>query len=520
MDEIKAHLDGLKTEPYSHQRDAFLKAGLGRAFANFSDQGTGKTWSSIAELFALYRLGKIDRCLILAPKGVDSNWIVRELPKHAPDDVPFLACLWRPTTTKTKQKELADFLKHPGLKVLAANWETLNHKRGLSYLEKFIEGGPTMAIADESQRIKTPTSQRTKRALELRHTFAYRRILSGTPAPNGPFDLWSQLQFLDPKILACDSFRAFCTKHAVMEDDSDHVYAAIKRQMKAKIIRQNPTATSEWVEKLLSYRMPKLIRKDHEGRPMYRKLDELKARVQEFSFRVLKEDCLDLPPKVYTQMFFDISPEQRRVYKELETKNRLLFEDDTIQPVTKLTAMQKMSQVCSGYFLTPEGTNRINGDNPKLEMLTEFLEDLGDKKLIVWAYGKQEIRDIEGACHRAEVKSVSYHGSISDKDRDANIDSFQESDAQVFIGHPQSGGVGLTLTAASTVVYYSNSFNLEHRLQSEDRAHRIGQVSKVSYIDFVASGTIEVEVIQALQDKADLAAFVMGDKPLKTLGYF
>lgn len=506
----------MKTTPRAHQLDCFRASGLARYFANFSEQGTGKTWSEIAEAFALYLLGRIDRCLVLAPKGVDANWVKRELPKHAPpqDEVNWKVALWRPQKTKIKIAELMGVMEHEGFGILCMNWEAIRNERGNRCAEMFLASGASeaMIVGDESQRIKNPSTATTKAALRLARQSGYRRILSGTPSTGSPFDYWSQMMFLHPEILSTTSFRTFCARHAVMADDEDHVYKAIKRQIRVKVKKQFPNKPEAWIDNLVEKRAPQLVRKDAEGAPIYKNLDELKEKVAKVSFRVTKDECLDLPDKIYTQTFFELTAQQVRVYKELKNKLRLLFDDDTVLPVIKLTAMQKMSQVCSGYFITPDdGVQRIEGPNPKMELLSESLEDLAGKQAIVWGLLREELKDIAKACKTLGIKAVEYHGDINDNAKNAAIDSFQEGAAQVFIGQQQSGGVGLTLTAAEVVYYYSNSFNLEHRLQSEDRAHRDGTKVHVVYQDFIAEGTIEEEMVAALQRKDDLAKMLLGD---------
>jgi len=514
MDDIKELVSVMSTKPYEHQINSLLKANLVRAFANFSEQGTGKTWSTIAEMFALNQLGEIDRVLVLAPKGVDSNWFRKELPAHAPDHASFHwhAALWRPQKTKAKIKELTDLFEYERFKILCMNWEAIRSERGWRCAEMFVTGGPAMIVADESHRIKTPTAATTKAALRLARQCGYRRALTGTPSTGSPFDFWSQMMFLSPAILDGISYRAFCARHAAMMDDADHVYAAIKRQIRAKLKRSNPDKPEAWVDKVTEQRAPQMVRKGFDGSPLYKNLLELKETVSHYSFRVTKEECLDLPDKIYTQTFFELTPQQTKIYNELKHRLRLMFDDETVLPMIKLTAMQKMSQVCSGYFITPDdGVQRIAGDNPKLLVLKERLEDLCGKSVIIWGLLRQELKDIAKVCKELGIKAVEYHGGVGDAAKDAAINEFQDGTAQVFIGQQQSGGVGLTLTAAEHVFYYSNSFNLEHRLQSEDRAHRIGQHVHVVYHDFIAEGTIEEQVVAALQRKDNIVRTLVGD---------
>lgn len=506
--------NGLKTVPYQHQRDAFDKARLRPAFANFSDQGTGKTWSSIAEIFALYELGLIDRVMILAPKGVDSNWINIEIPRHAPD-VDMKIALWRPQKTKKKEEEIRECFLHDGLKIFAMNWDAIRYERAFKIALWFLERGDpgAMIIGDESQRIKTPSAKTTRAALKLAKHAAYRRILSGTPSPQGPFDLFSQFQFLDSQIIDTNSFITFKARHAELAGKEDYRYRHIFDRIKTRVRSRYPKASEDFIERMAKKQCPQVVKVDSEGRPIYRNIEKLRDMIEPHSFRVEKDECLDLPEKIQTQRFYELTSEQRRVYNELKYRSRLLFDDDTILPLTIMTAMQKMAQVCSGFFHSPdEGIVRIDGKNPKMEVFREELEDLGGKQAIVWGVLRAELQDIEDACRDLGISFGSFHGGVNDEDRDRNKNAFQAGDKQIFIGQPQAAGRGLTLTAAERVFYYSNSYNLEHRLQTEDRAHRIGQKKHVVYRDFIAENSIEIQMIKALQSKADLSTVLMGDQ--------
>lgn len=251
-------------------------------------------------------------------------------------------------------------------------------------------------------------------------------------------------------------------------------------------------------------RVPQIVERDRDGRPKYKNLDKLSALIAPFTFRVLKRDCLDLPKKVYKMAWFDLTAAQRLIYNKAEKENRLALNgEDT--PFNKLVAQMKLMQITTGYYLHPDQEEpvRIDGGNPKLELLCERAKAVvaAGEKLIVWARFRIQIEDVVAALHAAEFRVVEYHGGIAKLARQTAIEDFERGDANVFVGQQQAGGRGITLVAASNVFYFSNDYALDHREQSEDRAHRIGQEREVLYTDFCARNTIDVECIEALRSK-------------------
>lgn len=265
-----------------------------------------------------------------------------------------------------------------------------------------------------------------------------------------------------------------------------------------------------------SRRIPQIVERDKAtGNPEYRNLNKLNALISPHSFRVLKKDCLDLPEKIYKYVWFDMTPEQRVIYDRAKFENRLALEgEDASFP--KLVAQMKLMQITSGYYLHPDAEEpvRIAGENRKLALLVERAKAAVEsgEKIIVWARYRVQIDDVANALRTEGIRVVEYHGGIKKNERNAAIESFERGGAQVFIGQQQAGGRGLTLIAASQVFYYSNTYALDHRLQTEDRAHRIGQEKNVVYTDFCAIETIDYECIERLKSKADVAAIITGDE--------
>jgi len=245
----------------------------------------------------------------------------------------------------------------------------------------------------------------------------------------------------------------------------------------------------------------------------YRRLDELKEKLDRFSFRVTKEECLDLPDKLYVKREVDLTDEQKRAYLQMKSMALSQFKEGVTSTVNALTQLMRLHQIVCGHVKLDNG-EVIELPNNRIDELLSVVEET-DGKIIIWANYRHDIEAIKLALSKEYgMNSVGmYYGDTDDDERKRVLEEFQKpnSEMRFFVGNPSTGGYGLTLTAAHTMVYYSNSFDLEKRLQSEDRAHRIGQTKNVTYIDLIAVGTVDEKIVKALRDKIDIATQVMGE---------
>lgn len=492
-----------KTKPYKHQLACLNKHGRDEAFALLAEMGTGKSWIIINNAADLWASAECDALLVFAPNGVHTNWTLLELPKHMPDWVNYRAAAWNANAKKKDRdalEALYDQTEERTLRVLTMNWEALQTKRGLEAAIRFSGSfGKLMIACDESDAFKNPSTSRAKALMQLKKYSKWRRIMSGTPINNAPFDAFSQFSFLDETILRTTSFYAFKAQYAEMLQDGnpllDHIKAKSGKRGTPQIVARGPG-----------------------GRPKYRNLEKLNALIAPHSFRVLKSECLDLPEKIYKTVLFDMTPEQTEIYKKAEDECRIVFEGNET-PFNKLVATTKLAQITSGYYIHPLASEpvRIPGDNPKLELLADRVDAIvaSGEKVIIWARYTVEIKDIVTTLNEHGHRPVQYYGEIGKADRIQAIESFERGDANVFVGNQQAGGTGITLVAASYTIYYSNDFSLRNRLQSEDRAHRIGQTKNVTYINIAARGTIDEAVVRALSSKKDVADAIVDGKWLK-----
>jgi SNF2 family DNA or RNA helicase len=487
-----------KTTPFAHQLEVFKKSRDAEYFALLMEQGTGKSKVIIDTAAYLWGKGRINAMVVVAPNGVHQNWDINEIPIHMPEYVERHVAVWTASQNKKQKKALDDlFLGGVQLRVLCMNVEALSTKRGFDFLVKFLRATDALLLLDESTRIKNPQAVRTKNLMKARKEAKYRRIATGTPVTKSPFDAFSQFNFLSPDVIGIPSFVAFKSRYAKLLDASSPLIA--------KIMRNGARF------------MPQIVAQGPNGSPIYQNLEELADKIAEHSYRVLKKDCLDLPDKLYSRHYYEMEPIQKAAYKEMVTKMRSLWNGEQVTAMNKLTMIVRCQQIVSGYFAADGDENLTpmfaKGENPKINALLDLVEDL-EGGVIIWCRFTQEIRDLHAALSARLGSSESvamFYGAIDKDDRMDIVKGFQDGRIKFFIGNAQSGGTGLTLTAAQTVIYYSNWIDLELRLQSEDRAHRVGQVNKVTYYDMECLHTYDTKIIAYLRERKTVADIVTGD---------
>jgi SNF2 family DNA or RNA helicase len=422
-----------KTTPFSHQAQWLAKTADREFFAYFWDQGTGKSKIIVDTAAMLWEAGEIDAVLVVAPSSVHVNWVTEEIPTHLPDHVmersrvqiyhsggQTARRLWH-------QEAINNTMRHDGLSWLTISYAGFMTAAGKETVWRFLRDRRVLYVLDESMFIKSPNAKRTKSICASSKHAHYRRVLCGTPAANSPFDVYPQLKFLNEnfwKHHGIDSALAF-----------RHFFGVF-----AKGVSVN-NRHMEWVVK-------------------YKNLDLMREWLEPISSRVMKEDVLDLPDKLYSKRHVKLTPAQRRIYDQLK--------DDF------------MVELANGELV----------------------------QAIIWANWNEDINQITDLLGK---RAVQFDGQITEDERQRNKEKFKAGDAQFFVSKPSVGGTGHTLTEAKTVIYYNNGYSLTNRLQSEDRAHRIGQKDNVDYVDIMGEGTIDEHVVTALRNKFDVAAQVTGD---------
>ena len=465
-----------KTKPYAHQLTALEKSWNKKVFAYFMEMGTGKTKVAIDNIAMLYDNGKINGALIIAPKGVYKNWYSQEIPDHLPDHIKPTTVLWKSLINKTQQEEL-DKLFQPGLDlhILVMNVEAFSTKKGVDFAARFLNSHNTYMAIDESTTIKNPGAKRTKNIVALGKYAKYRRILTGSPVTKSPLDLYKQCEFLDEYLLDHSSYYTFRTRYAV-------------------------------------------LRKAHfNGRSVeivvgYKNLGELSDKLKPFSYRVLKDDCLDLPKKTFMKRTITLSAEQDKVYKQMKQMALAHMNGKMITTASALTQLMRLHQITCGHFTADDGSIQTIKNN-RISELTDLLEEV-EGKAVIWAHYQYDVNEIVKTITKeyGEDSIVTYYGLTPQDERQDNIKKFQDDPkCRFLVGTPSTGGYGITLTAASTMIYYSNGYDLEKRQQSEARIDRIGQEKPMTYIDIICEETVDDRIVKALRKKINIATEIMGE---------
>ena len=466
-----------KTPPYKHQLRALEKSWEKSYFAYFMEMGTGKSKVLLDNIAMLYDQGKVNGALIVAPKGVIGTWYDQEIPTHLPDHIEKKIVLWQANITKGQSRKLGTLFKTgEELHVLIMNVEAFSTQKGVDFAAKFLSCHNSMMAIDESTTIKNPDAKRTKNICKLAPYAKYRRILTGSPVTKSPLDLYKQCDFLESELLGHTSYYTFRTRYAVMK-----------------------TAN-------FGGRSVQIV-------SGYRNLEELAGKLKPFSFRVLKDDCLDLPPKTFMKRMVKLTPDQEKVYKQMKHLALAEMEGKQMSTATVLTQLMRLHQITCGHFTADDGTIKDIKNN-RLDELLDVLEEV-EGKAVIWAHYQHDVEQIIERIRKEYGfdSAVDYYGLTPPSERQQNIDKFQNSDkCRFFVGTTQTGGYGITLTAASTMIYYSNGYDLEKRQQSEARIDRIGQKFPMTYIDIMAEDTVDERIVKALRKKVNIATKIMGEK--------
>jgi SNF2 family DNA or RNA helicase len=472
-----------KTKPMAHQ-GAIQGRMMGNVgFGLFWEMGTGKSKPIVDEIAQLWRCNAIDMAIIISDNGCYENWSKTQFPAHMPDDISYRSYIWK-SGKKKSEKEIENIGHYvpPGslLPIISANVEAFSAKnpsRVYQTLANLTHKFKKIYICvDESTSIKTHDSVRTKQVIALGKRCAYRRILTGTPMTQDLFDIYSQIEFLGSHILGFSNFYTFRARYGVFETQ----YCGPGRSFQKVVGFKNQ--------------------------------EELLQKIAPYTSRLKKTECIDLPPKVYLRREVELTSDQARAYKQMKAEGLAMLENKEL--ATAATAMEviiRLRQICCGFVKTEEGGIVPLPQNRVKELLRVIEESSG--KVIIWCAFKEDVRlVVESLRHEfGEESVVHYYGDTSDEDRQLALTRFCDPNdgCRFFVGTAKTGGKSLTLVIADLVIYYSNDYSLEGRLQSEDRAHRIGQTKTVTYVDLIAKETVDEEVLGILQGKEEMARLTL-----------
>jgi SNF2 family DNA or RNA helicase len=472
-----------KTKPYAHQEEALKRSYDKRNYAYFMEMGCGKSKVLLDNITWLAENKKIDTVIIVAPKGVYMNWKNSEIPIHLHEDIKSEIYVWRAMANKKQKNELMDAIKkRDKLRILLVNIESFATTKAVKYLEYFIHRSNFLLAIDESTTIKNPKAKRTKAIMKFGQNALYKRILTGSPVTKSPLDLYSQCSFLSFSLLGFDNYWAFQGR-----------YAIIKQQRMGAHTFQQVVG--------------------------FKNLEELTEKLKIFSYRVTKKDALDLPPKIYMTRDVELTSTQKQHYETMKNSAVAFLEDGGLVSAPEvMTRLLRLQQLLCGYLVTDEGET-VEIANNRINTMVEVIEEM-EGKVIIWSRFRHDIKKIKKELIKIYGSGavVTYYGDTTQDDREKAIYGFQNSpEVRFFVGNPQVGGMGITLHAATNMIYYANDFNLETRIQSEDRAHRMGQDKSVLYVDLIAPNTVDVHIVKSLLQKDKLAGKTLGEEVVEWL---
>lgn len=438
----------------------------GGGFGELFEMGCGKTLTTIAVAGALYNLGKIDRVLVVAPTSVCSVW---------PHDLnQFATFPWEARVLlgdkKKRLKALNELENWPfkALRIAVINYES-THREGI--FEALATYKPDLIVCDESQRIKNPSAAQSKALHKLGDAAPFRMILSGTPVQNNAVDLYSQYRFLDPAVYGAN-FYAFKNRYCIMGGYGQHQIVG------------------------------------------YRNMDELVEKEHSVAYRVTKEECLDLPQQTFINRYVQFTDAEQAIYEQLRKSSFLELETgENVTATTILTMYLRLMQLTGGFLTADESTRPKQVNTAKLDALADIVDDYvvdAGKKLVIFARFRAEIAAIENLLRLRKIQYGSIYGDVPMEERGKIVDDFQTNpDTKVFVAQIQTAGLGITLHAASTAVFYSYDYNYANYAQALARIHRIGQRLPVTYIHLVVDGSIDEKILAALENKEDMAKTVV-----------
>ena len=484
-----------KTKPFDHQLRLFNETKDLKVHGVLWEQGTGKTKPTIDICAYQFLKQNIDAMVVVAPNGVHLNWMNDELPTHLPDHVMAQTKMFAWQTgksgTKWHAKAFDDFIPHRGLAVFCISYNAFMTKKGKAAVWRFLKRRKCFYVVDESHNVKTPGAKRTKSVVASGKYADYRRILTGTPGDK-PFDIYSQVRFLHPHLWyehGMGSYAAFKTHFA-------------------------DWFTAEECKRIHGYDpgYDKLVR--------YKNLQECADILASVSDRVTKDDVLDLPPKLFTKLYFEMTPKQKAMYEELRTELELeLSSGLIIDGSLAIVRLLRLQQIACGYAVADieEPIELCDTVNPRMKATIEYVKEL-PHQVIIWCRFTQDINQIVEALGD---EARRYDGTISADECEKNKQDFNKGEYKYFVANSGKGSEGLTLNGAKTTVFYSNSYKFLQRRQCEDRNHRIGQDGTdhgnehghgVLYVDVCAQDTVDQNIIDSLRLKYDIAAQLTGDK--------
>lgn len=502
-----------RTAPMAHQRDDLRRMARRAAYAWFWQQGTGKSFVEINNAAYAFLVGSIDALVHVAPIGAHRAFLEEQVPEHMPEMIRVLPLLWntgkmqrmvrRQVCWKEDVMDVANNQRGSMMPVISIGIDALATDLAQAFLRDVFRTHRIFMAVDESIDIANAKSRRWTWANHFGQLAAMRRILNGTPMPEGsPFHVYGQMRFLDPRIFAQQKFFAFQQHYAVME----------------RIPRPDAIVKDEFgeIDPVRTKYMWRVATDPRTGEKQWRNVDELQRRIYTHASRYLKDDVLDLPPKVYEPLrYFQLTREQRNAYDALV--HEFMYENPTggmTYAELAIVRLRRLYQITRGY-VGVEGSDekyRLPGKVPSLDLLQHMIEEGRGQPTLLWVWEKLSQEMVGERLRAMGVRYGRYDGSVTEAERARAKQRYLDGTDEILMAQPQAFGRAHTVLNTQRVIYYENDFKYFWRDQSEDRPHRAGQTHSVLYSDLVAEATIdESKVVRALRLKRDASAFLTGD---------
>jgi hypothetical protein len=465
--EADTHL--YKREPFNHQRKALLVSKDEPAYGLLAEAGTGKSAIIINNIAHLYRDSKIQQALIFSENGLHHKWR-QHCSNDMPDDIDYQLYIYATKRLDKDWASIESMVKAPlGLKIISMNIEALSLEKGWEFVKWFIKQNATFVCIDEFQSIGVPSSKRSRNAVKMGAMAPYRRGMTGPLVAEGVHRVYSPMQYLDKKILECKNYEEFLERYTVRVGKFKKIVGT-------------------------------------------RNLDDLMARLEPYTFAIDKKDCLDLPPQYWVDRPTELSPDQKRVYKQLKNDFYAEIKDGQfIEAELMIKRLVKLQQIVGGFVKMPPDDSHPKDwfidfeDTPRLRSTLPLVPSIRGK-IIIWCAFKREVYLISKALTSAGVTNVTFYGDVSLEQGIKNMDQFRaDPNVKVLVGTPRKGGKGYDLYEASTVIYFSHNWSNELRIQSEARVHRPGQTEAVTYYDLYVPGTVDKRIMDAVKKKQKIA---------------
>lgn len=533
--------------PFNHQVAANGFVRPLDQFALFADQGTGKSRIVIDKTTFLYEEVVIDKVVIICLNFLKHQWL-EEFDIHCKLD--YTGYVYQGKITSHKKINIFNtFINSKGLKVMCVNVEAFQSNTIDFYLKCFMKNGlDTFIVVDESVSIKNPKAKRTKKILKGFKNRNYKCILSGTPTPNSPADLYSQFDFLKAGFFKCSHFQ-FQHRHILLIKEKNKVtekpffrplslkdFKKIKNSMK-----EFPELTPDVMVVLsarynMSERNLMLISRMEESNfSPFKDMVTLNQQISSITYKITKKECLDIPDKIYEKLLIELSPEQKRLIKELKKDFMTMHKNKLLTVQNALSALTRYRMITGGLFAYRDELKIDSYDdlmnakvktkimrikpNPKTNALKQDLETVSnDTCSIIWACYVEELKYIYDEL-KDHYSCALYYGATSNEERVSIVNRFKQKDIKILIANPQVAGMGLNLQVSTLQYFYSNDYRSDVRLQAEDRSHRAGQVNKVTYKDLIALNSIDERIYDCLQNKINIVEYFKNKDNLKNIFY-